>query len=206
VPAAPAEIEYAAITRAHEASRLVSCEPPWRFGVAGRGLPFDGLEAVIERRGSARRFRRDPIARADLERILALAAETELNEVRVVANAVEGLDPGAYRVDAGRGVLEPVRLGDVRSEAGAAALDQALAADAAADVVFVCDLERVLGLLGERGYRAAQLEAGVRGGDVYLAAYALGLRASGLTFYDDEAAALVGAPGAAVTFVVAVGR
>ena len=48
------------------------------------------------------------------------------------------------------------------------------------------DLGRVLGALGPRGYRAAQLEGGIRGGRVYLLAHALGLRATALTFYDDE--------------------
>ncbi len=40
--------------------------------------------------------------------------------------------------------------------------------------------------LGNRGYRDAHLEAGILGGRAYLAAYALGRGASGLTFYDDD--------------------
>ena len=40
--------------------------------------------------------------------------------------------------------------------------------------------------LGERGYRACQLEGGIRGGRVYLAAHDEGIKASGLTFYDDD--------------------
>jgi hypothetical protein len=62
--------------------------------------------------------------------------------------------------------------------------------------------------LGERGYRAAQLAAAVGGGRVYLAAYALGLGATGLTFYDDAVTAFFSphAAGKAVMFLVAVGR
>ena len=37
---------------------------------------------------------------------------------------------------------------------------------------------------GNRGYRVANLEAGIAGGRAYLAAYAQGFGASGLTFYD----------------------
>jgi nitroreductase len=47
-------------------------------------------------------------------------------------------------------------------------------------------LERVLASLGNRGYRAAQFEAGMRAGLAYLAAYSVGIGATGLTFYDDD--------------------
>ena len=50
----------------------------------------------------------------------------------------------------------------------------------------LADLDRVLARLGERGYRAAQLESAIIGGKLYLAAYALGLGATGLTFFDDD--------------------
>jgi hypothetical protein len=44
----------------------------------------------------------------------------------------------------------------------------------------------VLEALGGRGYRAAQLDAGIRAGRVSLGGYARGLGVTGLTFYDDE--------------------
>jgi hypothetical protein len=47
------------------------------------------------------------------------------------------------------------------------------------------DLRSVLKALGNRGYRASQLEAGVIAGKIYLSAYAQGIGASGSTFYDD---------------------
>jgi len=43
-----------------------------------------------------------------------------------------------------------------------------------------------VGRYGNRGYRAVQLEAGAIGGRIYLAAYAQGLGATGLTFFDDD--------------------
>ena len=41
-------------------------------------------------------------------------------------------------------------------------------------------------ILCNRGYRAAQLEGGITGGRLYLAAYAQRFGATGLTFFDDE--------------------
>ncbi|HEY1291898.1 MAG TPA: nitroreductase family protein, partial [Chloroflexota bacterium] len=40
--------------------------------------------------------------------------------------------------------------------------------------------------LDDRAYRAAQLSAAIEAGKLYLAAYALGLGATGLTFFDDD--------------------
>ena len=54
------------------------------------------------------------------------------------------------------------------------------------------DLDRTLGALGDRGYRAAQLDAGIRAGRASLGAYARRLGATGLTFYDDEVRGAVG--------------
>ena len=51
-------------------------------------------------------------------------------------------------------------------------LEQELPADAAVDVFFMADLNRVLTRFGNRGYRAAQLEAGMLGGRMYLSSYA----------------------------------
>src|SRR5437899_10394410 len=47
------------------------------------------------------------------------------------------------------------------------------------------DLDSGLKSLGNRGYRAAQFEAGVRVGKIYLSSYAAGIGASGSTFFDD---------------------
>ena len=55
-------------------------------------------------------------------------------------------------------------------------------------VVFflMTDLQAVLKAFGNRGYRAAEFEAGIIAGKIYLSSYAQGLGASGSTFYDDE--------------------
>jgi len=74
-------------------------------------------------------------------------------------------------------------------------------------VYFMTDLEVVLGGLGVRGYRAAQLDASVTAGRLYLSAYALGLGASGLTFFDGEVTEFFSphAAGKSVMFLVLLG-
>jgi nitroreductase len=127
---------------------------------------------------------------AELEAIIARAAAPipadmpVLTEIYLIANAIDGLDPGAYRFSPADG-FERLRRGDLRREAAVLCLEQALGGRAAATHFLLADLDRVLAALGDRGYRAAQLEAGIRVGRAYLAAYAQGLGATGLTFYDD---------------------
>lgn len=70
------------------------------------------------------------------------------------------------------------------------------------------DLDAILARFGNRGYRAAQLEAGILGGRLYLAAYAQRLGATGLTFYDDDVVAFFSphASAKAAIFLVAIGH
>jgi SagB-type dehydrogenase family enzyme len=185
------------------AKRVILSSPP----VAGAQVPLsplpkeeqpaDTIEQVILRRGSTRAF--DPAASisfAELSTILdrstrgipadLLANGEELNDVYLIAHAVQGLVPGTYFFHRERNTLELLEVGEFRAEAGRLGLGQELPADACVDVFFLADLYRVLERYGNRGYRAVQLEAGAIGGKMYLAAYALRLGASGLTFFDDE--------------------
>jgi SagB-type dehydrogenase family enzyme len=133
---------------------------------------------------------------------------TQLNQLYLIVHAVEGLESGAYVFYRDRGVLESLKLGNFRAQAGHLGLDQELAADAAVDTFFLADLRPILQRFGNRGYRALQLEAGVLGGKLYLAAYAQRLGATGLTFYDDEVTRFFSphAAGKSAIFFVAVGR
>ena len=85
---------------------------------------------------------------------------------------------------------------------------QELPANAAANVYCLTDLPTVLHQLGNRGYRAAQLEGGITGGRMYLAAYAQRFGATGLTFFDDEVTEFFSPPaaGKSVMFLVALGH
>jgi nitroreductase len=176
------------------------------------------IEEVIRRRGSSRQFDRAPIGFDALSTILWTATRgipadfhAPLNDVYLIANAVDGLASGTYvlhRDDDGRGVaLEQLRAGEFRREAGYLDLGQRLGADAAVNVYFLTDLEQVLARYGNRGYRAAQLEASITAGKMYLAAYALGLGATGLTFFDDDVTRFFSphAAGKSVMFLIALG-
>ncbi|HJW89162.1 MAG TPA: SagB/ThcOx family dehydrogenase [Anaerolineales bacterium] len=185
-------------------------------------LPEDPIEKVISRRGSTRRFTRDPISFEQLSTLLASSTRgisadflkpfgARLDDIYLIVNAVDALQPGTYVYHPSQGVLERLSAGAFRRQAGGLALGQDLAADASANIFFLADLERVLERFGNRGYRAAQLEASLIAGRMYLAAYAMRFGASGLTFYDDYVTdffsphAAPHAAGKSVMFLIALG-
>jgi SagB-type dehydrogenase family enzyme len=180
--------------------------------------PADPIEEVIVRRGSSRRFTGGAISFGQLSTLLAsctggVSADftppdgVMMNDVYLIVNAVDGLGPGSYVFHPGRGALERLQAGDFRRHAGQLALGQALAADASVNVYFLMDLERVLERQGNRGYRAAQLEAAIMAGKMYLAAYAMRFGATGLTFFDDYVTEFFSphAAGKSVMFLIALG-
>src|SRR6184192_939415 len=182
-------------------------------------IPRDPIEQVIQRRGSTRKFAQSPITMAQLSTMLDRATRgvpadfldppgAQLNDLYLIVHAVEGLDPGVYVFHRERRLLEGLRRGNFRSEAGHLGLDQELAADAAVDIFFLAELRPILQRFGNRGYRAVQLEAGILGGKLYLAAYAQHLGATGLTFYDDEMTRFFSphAEGKSAIFLVAIGK
>ncbi len=182
-------------------------------------IPRGPITEVILRRGSTRNFARALISFAQLSTLLDRAtrgipadfldpAGTSLNDLYLIAHAVNGLRPGAYVFHRDRSALECLKEGEFRAEAGYLGLEQQLPAEASVVVFFLADLRRILSRFGNRGYRAVQLEAGVLGGKLYLAAYAQGLGATGLTFYDDDVAKFFSphAEGKSAIFLTAVGK
>ncbi len=182
-------------------------------------MPRDPIEQVILRRGSARKFARTPMSLQQLSTILDRATRgvpadfldpmgTQLNHLYLIVHAVAGLEPGAYVFHRERGLLEYLKPGDFRDQAGYLGLEQQLPADAAVDIFFLADLQPILQRFGNRAYRAVQLEAGILGGKLYLAAYAQGLGATGLTFYDDDVTQFFSphAEGKSAIFLVALGN
>ncbi len=232
------EIDYPEITRMHAASVLSTSEEAmaWRETLAARPGPStpplyplqpldmtrltpNSLGDVIRQRGSTRRFAREPILFSQLSAIWAHATTgipadflgqngASLLDIYMVVNSVEGIPTGSYVFVPAEQALERLQEGAFREEAGHLCFEQALGADASVVVFFMADLERVLQHFGNRGYRAVQLEAGAVGGKMYLCAYALGLGASGLTFFDDEVTAFFAphSAGKSAIFVVALGR
>lgn len=150
---------------------------------------------VILQRGSTRRFARLPVTFSQLSTILRVSAGPiprdclqdgdNLIETYFIANAVEGLSPGSYFYAREQESLEQLSKGEQRQMAAYLCLGQPLFGDASAVFFLMTRLRDVLTALGNRGYRAAQLEGGIVAGKIYLSAYSLGLGASGSTFYDD---------------------
>jgi SagB-type dehydrogenase family enzyme len=223
-----AEIEYPVIWRTHESSALGSGTEvsalrrsggrviePGHQESAWHPAEGEGVAQVIDRRVSGRRFKHIAVTDDQLGRLLEAATAAVSSDLPcrdfiktyMLALAVESLDSGIYRVQEPERV-ELVRRGDLRDLAMNLALDQEAAGAAAINLYFVANLGGLDSRYGDRGYRAVQLEAGVRSGRVYLAATALGLRVTGLTFYDDEVASALGIDTAdtAVLMLVAAGR
>ena len=241
-PLSKTEVDYPEMRAMHQASALETAEEvrEWRQAAAeeqqeqsgahpaeNRIYPLrpddaqiakESIEEVIMRRGSTREFARQPIAFAELSRLLECASgpipadfltpDGPLNDIYLIVHVVEGLPSGSYRFRRREALLELLKEGDFRREAGYLGLGQDIPADCSANIYFLADLHRTLRRFGNRGYRAAQLEAAVRGGKIYLAAYAQRLGASGLTFFDDDVTDFFSpsAAGQSVMFLIAVGK
>ena len=236
-PLSATEVDYPAIRAMHGASCLVTGEEgrDWRGPTpeaqaakpAGALVTLcpeedgvgDTIEGTIGRRGSSRQFVREAITFPQLSTILKRSTRgvpadflvprgAMLNRLYLIVHAVDGLAPGTYVYHREEGALELLMEGEFRREAGHLGLQQALPADASVDVFFLVDLPPVLERYGNRGYRAAQMEAGIVGGKMYLAAYAQRLGASGLTFFDDDVTEFFSphAAGKSVMFLVALGK
>ena len=186
----------------------------------GAELPQESLASVIRRRGSTRAFDRSrSISYEELSTVLdrstgSIPADfikpprTTLLDLYLIVNAVDGLAPGTYYYRRADQALELLAEGDFRRASGRLGLSQQLPADAAVNIYCLCSLVPILTRFGNRGYRAAQLEGGITGGRIYLAAYAQHFGASGLTFFDDEVIDFFSphAAGKAVLFLTALGH
>ena len=234
---APGEIDYPDIRVTHAATVLAdldevaACKGAPGLTVKNPDVPFISFAAnrevapssaplgqTIEERGSTRRFEHTPIKSNRLKAMLENATQgvpadfldglrQSLLDLYLIVNEVEGIPEGAYYYHPGENGLYQLKAGAFRQEAGHLGFEQALPHDASAVVFFMSDLDNILSTYGNRGYRAAQLEAGILGGKLYLAAHSLGLGASGLTFYDDEVTDFFSphAAGKSAMFVVPLG-
>jgi SagB-type dehydrogenase family enzyme len=178
------------------------------------------IAEVIIRRGSTRAFDAERAIGFDQLSSLLLVAtgglpadflgsqRSTVLDLYLIVNAVDGLESGTYYFRREEGALERLAGGEFRVQAGRLGLDQELPADAAVNVYAICALRPVLERFGNRGYRAAQMEGGILGGRLYLTAYAFGLGATGLTFYDDEVIEFFSphAAGKDVMFLTAIGH
>ena len=183
------------------------------------GMPQDSLESVITRRGSTRQFSLESISLQQFSTIIYYSTRgiptdflkpygNSLIDLYIIINSVNDLGSGSYFYNREKNVLELLREGKFRHVAGNLGLDQTLPADGSASLFLMSDLNKVLKRFGNRGYRAAQLEASITGGKLYLGSYAHSLGATGLTFYDDQVTDFFSphAKGKSVMFMVVIGK
>ncbi len=203
------EIEYPEINAMHESSCLLTETEvkSWRRQITlekkystrliplGKNIPIqESLENTIIRRGSTRKFSLESITFDQLSTILNqttskinsdFTSMESLSDIYIIVNAVDGLESGSYYFVKEKNSLEQLRKGNFRYASGNLGLDQDLPYDASVTIFFMLNLDKILEHFGNRGYRVAQIDAAITGGKMYLASYALGLGATGLTFYDD---------------------
>jgi SagB-type dehydrogenase family enzyme len=183
---------------------LIELPPPTTEG----GM---GLWEVIRRRRSRRAYSGTELRLEDLSQLLwatqGITKRREGHEFRaspsagalypietyIVANHVSGLEQGIWHYQVPDHHLALIRQGDYAVQTAAAALDQPMAMHAAAVFVWTAVLERSKWKYGQRAYRYIYLDAGHIGGQLHLAAEALGLGCCAIgALYDGEVNALVG--------------
>ena len=161
------------------------------------------FDEVVLLRSSTRRFTEVEID----QRVLNSAVPTVLAPVAwdasrlghsllthsVVVHAIAGLAPGRYSLDRGRLRLEAT--GDFRTTCLSLSMGQRLAADAAIVIYHQASVQTTVAIMGDRGYRAALLEAGMASARLQLAAFGLGLGATALVCYEDEVRRFLGGMG-----------
>ncbi|HEY2795976.1 MAG TPA: hypothetical protein VGJ28_26670 [Micromonosporaceae bacterium] len=173
---------------------------PWPLAPALSDPPPSGtMEQVILRRGSQRTMDRTArLPRHLLEWPMRAAMRGIDVPHWVIVHAVEGVAPGVYRwPDLDNALSAATDEEALRRETFRICLDQDLGGDAA--YVVVAAIEPAA--LDDRGYREAQLAAGLVEGRLHLAAYALGATATGMTFLDSEVPALLNEPDDLVTLL-----
>src|SRR5262245_17624026 len=208
LPLSSEEVDYPLLREIHLASALPApaAVRAWRAGAPPpsraprapvEALPEPARHAgrtlgdTIQHRGSTRQFGHQPISARELATARGCATRpipadvpSGLVDLYLVVNAVEGVAPGAHRYWPDLHGLERLSSGNYRRESAYLALEQPLGGDAAAVIYFLAPLDALFRAFGDRGYRLANLEAGVGGGRAYLAAYAQRLGATGLTISD----------------------
>ena len=182
---------------------------------------------AIEGRRSERRFSGEPLTQQEISQLLwatqgltggvggidlrasASAGALYPNETYVVAQAIEGVTAGVYHYDIRAHELGMLAEGDYSEDLARACLEQTWTQRAGAVFVWGAVVARCAWKYQNRAYRYLYLDAGHIGGQLQLAAQALGLGSCNIAaFFDNEVAKLVGIDGLTEVpvYVTAVGR
>jgi SagB-type dehydrogenase family enzyme len=196
---APVAARYPLAEAAHASAACTGLEEvrEWRVEPPGEEAKVDrdALARAIRRRGSIRAYAATPLPRDELADLLRWTeapipadAPSVVRQVVTVA-AVEGIEPGIY--DAQLRLIAPRDERELREAVGFAAMEQEHPRDAGVNVIHLCDLDALVARLGDRGYRWALLEAGIRAGRLQIGAVMHGWGAAASTFYDEEVSRLL---------------
>ena len=212
------------VVRTHaEGAEGIELPSPERVGIDP--LDFGGL---VTRRTSLRRYAAAPLSMEELSFLLwctqGVKSYGEMHTLRtvpsagarhafetvVLANRVDGLEPGLYGYAPLRHRLVGLDLDpDVGGKVAEACHKQGFVKDCAATFLWVAIPYRMSWRYGERGYRYLHLDAGHVCQNLYLAAEAIGGGACAVAAFDDDVLnALVGVDGegAFVIYLAAVGK
>lgn len=187
----------------YPSSPRIKLDPPDGRG----GMP---LWEVIRQRRSVRNFAAKSIEKAHLSQLLwasqGITAEYSGYELRAAPSAgalypvetylsvqnVEGIEPGIYHYSVRHHELHQLQLGDFRSTAARAALDQDFMASANVVFIWTAVFARSKWKYSQRAYRYVYLDAGHIAQNVALAAIALGLGSCQIgALYDDEVNSII---------------
>lgn len=188
-------------------ARIVDLPEPNRWGTLS-------LDVVLKDRRSVRHYEDKALALDDLSFLLwsstGLRPSARIEGLRtapsagalypietyIVANNVEGLDPGVYHFNIRGHHLEEVRSGSVGGETAQAALGQRMAAEAPATIVWTAIFARTLFKYGQRGYRYVYMDVGHIAENLALAAVSINLGTCQIgALFDVESNHLVGVDG-----------
>jgi len=174
------------------------------------------LRALIEKRRSTRRYSMQALSLTELSyllwctqgvkslldspatlRTVPSAGARHAFETYLLANRVDGLQPGLYHYSALKHALVEYNLeGTIAADLSKACMEQRKIAESAVTFIWAAVVERMAWRYGERGYRYLHLDAGHVCQNLYLAGEALGCGTCAIAAYNDDAVnALLGLDG-----------
>lgn len=218
MPQPPLEVAYTGN------GEVIDLAPPESVGV-----DEITLRDAISGRESVRTYRDAPVALDELSfllwatqgvkktmrdlftfRTVPSAGARHCLETYLLANNVEGIDPGLYRYLALTHRLAGVNADPhIADSVAAACVNQRFLKENAVTFIWTADVYRMTWRYGERGYRYMHIDVGHVCQNLYLAAQAVGCAACAVgAFHDDELNSLLGIDGEAqyALYLAAVGK
>jgi len=215
----------------YRAFRKYPHRPKIRLEIPSPGTS-PGLEEVIQKRRSLRKYTGEPVSLDKLSRLLffsnGITGRTPVSDDAVlplraspsagalypielypVVLSVEGLEEGVYHYDVEGHALEFLQPGQYKEFFFKASHQQEMVLQSSVLFVMTAIFGRTKIKYGERGYRYVLLDAGHLAQNIYLESTALGLGCATIGgFLDDEVNKLIGVDGLleSVVYLAVVGK